>query len=682
MAVFSAAIHRGKPSPPLPSELKLLEKVESALSASRPAKKASKRPSTREPAHDKGDMSNLTARREYNKTLEGKVKDLNDQKGAAVVSAHAAEERFRVLLSQKEELAAERARLTETLAVLHVEKKSEADLAAQATRVLEVRVAALEADLADERTKHTPRIEAAEEKAAVLQRERDTLLDDRARLQQQLSSAEAEKRGLEELVGRLEAQLPPLREEKALVVTSLEAAEARCAELQASREVVAEEKARLVEELAVVRAEKRGAEELAKRESQQLEGELVAARKEVAPAEEKIVALGLAKDELVAERGRLSEQLAVLQAEKRRSEDLSRRAESQLASALDDKAAANQRAEAAEERARDAAAAKEAATSERARAEEALAVAVAERKRVEETARMGESKLRDELAAVQAHATFAEQRCHEVSKQREAASDERAKAAEALAVAVSAQRSAEEALAVLVAEKKGVEELASKVEGGLREELSHAHERVKPVEARVHELHRLYEAAQEERHRVARELQHAVAAGRALHEQLQAVLGEKRALEQQLLYVHALTRPPSSAPVAPPFFAPSGAGGTAASLAIGGGGAAAAAMPPPPRPYEPQHIELPSPFHPSPAHAHGAAPRPNLGVEHGSPFIDPVLSSGGSLGAAALAPGAPAASSYGGAPKASPAMRMESPIQQPTSSSSPTTATSVLPSCS
>ena len=163
VAVFSAAIHRGKPSPPLPSELKLLEKVESALSASRPAKKASKRPSTREPAHDKGDMSNLTARREYNKTLEGKVKDLNDQKGAAVVSAHAAEERFRVLLSQKEELAAERARLTETLAVLHVEKKSEADLAAQATRVLEVRVAALEADLADE-TKHTPRIEAAEER--------------------------------------------------------------------------------------------------------------------------------------------------------------------------------------------------------------------------------------------------------------------------------------------------------------------------------------------------------------------------------------------------------------------------------------------------------------------------------------------------------------------------------------
>ena len=58
---------------------------------------------------------------------------------------------------------------------------------------------------------------------------------------------------------------------------------------------------------------------------------------------------------------------------------------------------------------------------------------------------------------MQAHATFAEQRCHEVSKQREAASDERAKAAEALAVAVSAQRSAEEALAVLVAEK-GVEE--------------------------------------------------------------------------------------------------------------------------------------------------------------------------------------------------------------------------------
>ena len=67
-------------------------------------------------------MSNLTARRAYNVTLESKVKELADQKGAAVVSAKGAEDRFKALLRQKEELAEERARLAEALAVLQAEK--------------------------------------------------------------------------------------------------------------------------------------------------------------------------------------------------------------------------------------------------------------------------------------------------------------------------------------------------------------------------------------------------------------------------------------------------------------------------------------------------------------------------------------------------------------------------------
>ena len=45
---------------------------------------------------------------------------------------------------------------------------------------------------------------------------------------------------------------------------------------------------------------------------------------------------------------------------------------------------------------------------------QSLAVALSERKRVEELARLGETKLKDELAAVQAHASFAEERCKEV----------------------------------------------------------------------------------------------------------------------------------------------------------------------------------------------------------------------------------------------------------------------------
>lgn len=63
------------------------------------------------------------------------------------------------------------------------------------------------AQLIDERALWPPRLEAAEEAVRALQKERDTLLDDRARLQQEVSSLIADKRGLEELAKRLEAQV-------------------------------------------------------------------------------------------------------------------------------------------------------------------------------------------------------------------------------------------------------------------------------------------------------------------------------------------------------------------------------------------------------------------------------------------------------------------------------------------
>lgn len=159
-------------------------------------------------------MSNLTARRAYNVTLESKVKQLAEQKGAAIVSARGAEDRFGKLLEQKEELSFERGQLTEELAVLRAEKKGEAELWAHTENSLQGRIASLEQQISEERDGFTPRLHAAEEQARALQKERDTLHDDRARLQQELSSITAEKRGLEDLGRRLEAQFPPLRDEK------------------------------------------------------------------------------------------------------------------------------------------------------------------------------------------------------------------------------------------------------------------------------------------------------------------------------------------------------------------------------------------------------------------------------------------------------------------------------------
>ena len=127
-------------------------------------------------------MSNLTARRAYNVTLESKVKELADQKGAAVVTARGAETRFQALLEQKEELAEERGRLTEALAVLQAEKRGAEELAAHAEAALQKQLDGLIQQLSDERVANSSSASVAEEQVRSLSKERDTLQADRARL--------------------------------------------------------------------------------------------------------------------------------------------------------------------------------------------------------------------------------------------------------------------------------------------------------------------------------------------------------------------------------------------------------------------------------------------------------------------------------------------------------------------
>ena len=222
-------------------------------------------------------------------------------------------------------------------------------------------------------------------------------------MSQQLSSLGAEKRGLEDLCRRMDSQLAALRDEKASVLSTAEAAEERAVELGSQKETLAEERARALEQLAVVQAEKRGVEELSKRECQQLHDELQAAQLRGEAVDDRCKEVGRARDALQEEKSHMSEQLAVLQAERRRSEDLARRSDQSLVSAMDDKAAAVSRADAADERAREAIKTKEGALLERAKLEEELAVAQTERKRADEIGRLNELKLRDELGAVQAH---------------------------------------------------------------------------------------------------------------------------------------------------------------------------------------------------------------------------------------------------------------------------------------
>ena len=416
------------------------------------------------PAHSEAEsvaeMSNLTARRAYNVTLESKVKDLSDQKSAAVVNAKGAEDRFKQLLAQKEELAGEVMALSEKLAVLQMEKKGEAELSAQKTDQLENKVASLEQQLQDQQARLGGKCDAAEDQARDMQRERETLVADRSRLLQENSTLTAEKRGLEELSRRLEGQLAALREEKNQVSMALESSDAKCSELSKQRESMTEERARMVEELGVPcmhalpslpssrlaeffvsvffvfpscvragvsKAEKRGMEEMARREKEQMDDAVASANSRADYAEERAKEAGRTRDLMGDDKARLAEQLAVVQAEKRRADEHFQRMEASLSQMLDDKTASSLRADSADNRYREATAQKEAALSEKARAEEQLAVALADRKRVEEIQRLTEGKLRDELAAASVKLEFAENTAKEASIQKEAMNAEREK---------------------------------------------------------------------------------------------------------------------------------------------------------------------------------------------------------------------------------------------------------------
>ena len=94
-------------------------------------------------------------------------------------------------------------------------------------------------------------------------------------------------------------------------------------------------------------------------------------------------------------------------------------------------------------------------------------------------------------------------------------------------------------LAVAMAERRGADETSRRLEEQLRSELHAAVERVKPFEAKGVELQRACDMMHEERHRMSRELQHALASVRGLEENLNAVSSEKRQVNHPTTY-----RPP------------------------------------------------------------------------------------------------------------------------------------------
>eukprot|EP00966_Prymnesium_polylepis_P323436 7379630-Prymnesium_polylepis.1 len=275
------------------------------------------------------------------------------------------------------------------------------------------------------------------------------------------------------------------------------------------------------------------------------------------------------------------EQLAVAQAERRRWEEATRKAEQQLGAAVDERAAAVGRAEAAEARARDVTGQKEEAIKEKLAAEAAIALAQMELPKAEEVARLNEQRLKDEVGAVTAQYKLSEERRAETKRVRRAracarasqngscatrgavlSSAERARAAhrvrqllgrvederdrmgEALAEARRAAHAVEEKLSVAVVEGRAAEEMARHRESArFKQEVAAAISRAEAAEAMGRELARAREAALEESNRLREQLGSAQLEARRLHEQLGPLHGEARRLQELSMLVHSLTRP-------------------------------------------------------------------------------------------------------------------------------------------
>jgi len=198
----------------------------------------------------------------------------------------------------------------------------------------------------------------------------------------------------------------------------------------------------------VQRAEKRGAEELAKREREQLDAELQARRSDAESHEERAREARRAKEVAREELQALKEQLAVLQTDKRRADESLKRTEAQLFACQEAQATATRAMTASDEQCRQVVHEKELSLAEVARLELALAEATSERLRIDGLASQTEVRTKQELSASHAHASFAEERCKELVKEAEGLREERTKAQEQLHAAVGARKAAEEQVSV------------------------------------------------------------------------------------------------------------------------------------------------------------------------------------------------------------------------------------------
>ena len=159
-------------------------------------------------------------------------------------------------------------------------------------------------------------------------------------------------------------------------------------------------------------------------------------------------------------------------------------------------------------------------------------------------------RLREQLSSVQAHASFSDERCKELSRLREETNAERLRAQEESALALSAARAAEERLAIAAAEHRALEDSLARLEASRREESADLLMRLERVHTSNKELTSEADALRAEHRRVAQALNTSAARTAELETLVGRIEDERRRIGAQLLTMHASLSQPLQPPPA------------------------------------------------------------------------------------------------------------------------------------
>ena len=202
--------------------------------------------------------------------------------------------------------------------------------------------------------------------------------------QRELGQTMAEKSGLAELSKKTEEEAGRLEVTKSQLLERVENAEARGRELQHAKDAAFAERSRSLQQLAVLTSEKNASDEAVMRLQGQLREERGTLTVRCETAEAACREVTRDRDAMAEEKARLGEQMAVLTVEKRETDARASQLEKTLQLAQEERGAMQVRSEGAENRLRDMDALKESMVAERQKLEQEMAVASSERRRIEE----------------------------------------------------------------------------------------------------------------------------------------------------------------------------------------------------------------------------------------------------------------------------------------------------------